>query len=125
MMNSLENMTVQFNQDKRFKVVHLDKINRLLSGEKVRADDVLKAGLFLVAEVVRRMETPSFRMELLREKLGVARGLGAKYSALLRCWPGIKEPNPYEIRENKAALDLVDLLIQCAPERSNEEMIPF
>jgi hypothetical protein len=114
-------MTIQFTQDKRHKVVHLDKINRLLNGDEVRADDVLKAGLFLVAEVVRRLETPSFKMELLRENLKKSCGLASKYYALLQCWPGVKEPIPYELRDHEAALGVLKLLIRHSPEREDHE----
>jgi hypothetical protein len=90
-------------------------LKRYLDGEKVCGDALLKAGIFLVIEVLRRNETPSFCRNFFRDRLTRALKLGSKYSGLLQVWPGIKEPRPHEVKENNTALGLLKTILDHSP----------
>jgi hypothetical protein len=93
-------------------------MQRLVNGEDLAGDHVLRLGIWLVTEVLRRNETPSFRRGFFRDRLMVARALGAKYSALLKCWPGAPAQKQYVLDQQQHALDLLKLLKEYAPEDS-------
>jgi hypothetical protein len=72
-----------------------------LSGEKVRGDDLLKAGLWVVSEVTRRTEAPFFRRGRVREAIDRVSKVATNYHHLVRGWPGAKpDYNELHIQEN-------------------------
>ena len=120
-MKPLENITIHFTDPEHWveqEKAHTKTLDLLLKGQvPVPGVDVLKAGLFLVSEVVRRMETPSFRVEMLRHRMKRVHLMAFKWSALLQCWPGGTPPSQPEIDDQKRCCDMVDLLVKHSPER--------
>lgn len=94
---------------------HLDKLKTYVGGEAVRGDDLLKAALWLVTEVLRRNETPAFRRGFLNDRLQTVAKLAGKYNLLLQCWPGATPPSEHMIQTQKLALDMVSTLVSYAP----------
>jgi len=112
-MKNFEDMKITLPKD---AATHAAKLALLVEGKEVRGDDVLRAGVFLVIEVLRRRESPSFCRNFFRDHLKKALFLGSKYSGLLQVWPGARELMPHEIKENNAALGLLKTLRDYAPE---------
>jgi hypothetical protein len=94
------------------------KLSKFVKGEKVRGDDLVKAGLWLVAEVARRIETPSFRRERLREWFETTGKLARKQIHLVQGWPGL-DVNPQGVEERHQVLNLFDRLTKLAPDRED------
>lgn len=118
-MKSLENITCQLTDPQHWAEhdkIHIDKLKLLIAGERVRADDVLKAGLWIVTEALRRQRTPSFQRGFLKDFLKRTSKLAGKYNLLLQCWPGVTPPSDHMIEEHKIALRVIDQLAHHAPE---------
>lgn len=97
---------------------HLSKLSRFVKGEKVRGDDLVKAGLWLVAEVVRCTETPYFQRERLKAYLSDVGELARKQLLLLQGWPGL-HVDEYFIDSNKRILSVFSCLTSMAPGRED------
>ena len=95
---------------------HCEKLKRYVEGEDVRADDLLKAALFVVVDVLRRERTPSWNVDFFAEQLERVSTLASKYVALMTAWPGAVEPPESVIERLKADIDLLNTrLIPYAP----------
>lgn len=98
--------------------VHLAKLNRFAKGETVRGDDLVKAGLWLVAEVARSAATPYFQRERFRRFLERVNTLAVKQYHLELGWPG-RSPDSAWCANQEQALDFFGGLIQSAPDRED------
>ena len=94
-------------------------MRELADGKSVSGVLVLKLGLWLVTEITRRQQAPSFRRGGLGDRLRRARTLGSKYMSLAMAWPGAPEPRPHEIDEDRAAMALLKMLTEHAPVDAN------
>ena len=90
-------------------------LDRLVDGKTVRADDTLRTALWLVEDVLRRTEAPSFRFGRLKARLSAVAVLATKWRALVRLWPGeISRDTATLEAKAPAALEWIDLLSRYA-----------
>ena len=99
------------NRNLRYKAM----MEELVSGEDVDGDEILQLGLWLVTEVLRRNEVPSFRRGFLAEGLKRAREYSTKYSMLQQCWPGAQPPHRTILDFDTKTFEMLSLLAAHSP----------
>jgi len=119
-MKNLSNETIKL-PDFKITEIHREKLRRLVDDEEVRADDVLKAGLFLVADVLRRSNKTPCLIDILHDRLMLTHDLAAKYATLCAVWPGPKQPGAhegsYELQRAREALTVLsEFLVPYSPQ---------
>lgn len=123
-MKNLENMKCALQEDDQYHSkrtrTHIQKLRLFLSGEDVRGDDLLKAGLWVVSEVVRRTYTPSFRRGRVREAIDHVNKVATKHLHLVRGWPGAK-PDFIELDIQEDAISFLTKLSYHAPGRYDDD----
>lgn len=117
-MKSLENLTISMPVTRASgdEAEAWSTLMALVSGKKQRGDDVIRAALWLVEDVLRRTLTPYFRRGRLRERIRVRNLLAKKWTTLLQCWPGGTPPSEIDLTTWREAGEWVSLLMSYAPQ---------